>query len=373
MKTIHFPKNVKAVFQRTTTVIFACSLAFAGPVFVADSALAADVPDLPAYQVDIAKTSVSGLSSGAFMAGQFHVAFSGTVVGVGIIAGGPFYCAGSVPDAPLLETAMTTCMNPQAGAGPDAAYLLKMARSFAQSGEIDPLENLKNSQVYLFSGKSDHTVTTKVVDQTAAFYKLAGVPAQNIRYVENVDAGHSISTDNSKDSPCPLTRTPYINDCHFMQSQDILRTIYGELNPPETQLSGKILSFNQKKFTPSFLRGLFSGMADKGYLYVPKACESETCKVHIAFHGCEQTAEIIDDRYYRSTGYNELADSNHIIVLYPQATSSTGFFSPYNPKGCWDFWGYSSLNPFAPDFYGKNATQIEAVKAMLDQLARPRK
>ena len=41
--------------------------------------------------------SVSGISSGAFMAVQMGVAFSKDIVGLGAIAGGPYYCAlGSV-------------------------------------------------------------------------------------------------------------------------------------------------------------------------------------------------------------------------------------------------------------------------------------
>jgi hypothetical protein len=48
---------------------------------------------LPALGTDPKATSVSGLSSGAFMASQFHIAYSSTVVGAGIVAGGPFACA----------------------------------------------------------------------------------------------------------------------------------------------------------------------------------------------------------------------------------------------------------------------------------------
>ena len=71
------------------------------------SAFAASSPPLPGYEVDLSKTSVSGLSSGAFMAAQFQVAFSGTLVGAGIIAGGPFYCAGSSPFTPFVVNATT--------------------------------------------------------------------------------------------------------------------------------------------------------------------------------------------------------------------------------------------------------------------------
>lgn len=42
---------------------------------------------------DSSSVTVSGLSGGAFFASQFHVAFSAQVSGVGILAGGPYYCA----------------------------------------------------------------------------------------------------------------------------------------------------------------------------------------------------------------------------------------------------------------------------------------
>jgi poly(3-hydroxybutyrate) depolymerase len=40
-----------------------------------------------------AAVSVSGFSSGGFAANQFHVAFSASLVGAGIIAGGPYEVA----------------------------------------------------------------------------------------------------------------------------------------------------------------------------------------------------------------------------------------------------------------------------------------
>jgi len=43
---------------------------------------------------------------------------------------------------------------------------------------------------------SDKTVTTAVVDQTKKFYELAGVPESNIKHVKNMNAGHSVITDN---------------------------------------------------------------------------------------------------------------------------------------------------------------------------------
>ena len=53
-------------------------------------------------KIDRTRISVSGISSGAFMAHQFHVAHSAHIMGVGIVAGGPYYCAeGNIADGRL--------------------------------------------------------------------------------------------------------------------------------------------------------------------------------------------------------------------------------------------------------------------------------
>ncbi len=327
------------------------------------AALAAE--PLPALGADLSRTSVSGLSSGGFMTAQFHVAYSDTLVGAGIIAGGPFYCSGSFEGSSFLTNATTNCMNPL-GFGPDPKILLAKAKEFEREGKIDSLSNLKDDRVYLFSGVADTTVTTKVVDQDQVFYTLAGVPEENIKYVKSVDAGHAIITDRSGDASCPITSPPFINDCAFMQSHEILKHIYGALKPPASTLSGRLVAFDQSEFINSDR----SSMSQVAYLYIPKSCEEQACNVHVVFHGCEQGAAVIGDKYYSTTGYNELADSNAMIVLYPQAEPSDPV--PYNPKGCWDFWGYSSPDHANPNFYSKDAPQMLAVMGMLQRLAEPR-
>src|SRR4051812_37767521 len=49
---------------------------------------------LPKLNNHPGQTTVSGLSSGAFMANQLGYAFSGTFKGIGVFAGGPYMCAG---------------------------------------------------------------------------------------------------------------------------------------------------------------------------------------------------------------------------------------------------------------------------------------
>ncbi|ALG69466.2 PHB depolymerase family esterase [Beggiatoa leptomitoformis] len=329
----------------------------------------AETVSLPAYDADITQTSVSGLSSGAFMAAQFQVANSSKIIGAGIIAGGPFYCAGSYSFNTFLENAMNTCMHPlTASVAPQPDVLIKKAQEFASNNEVDALDNLQKEKIYIFSGQADRTVIPLVVDTTYQFYKQLNVPEENIKYVTTVNAGHAIITNNDNDVTCSLTAPPYINDCNFMQSHDILRHIYGnDLNPPAKpyHLSGDFVSFNQFEFIDSNR----SSMSQTGFAYIPNSCNTEHCRVHVVFHGCEQGAKKIGNDYYSGTGYNELADTNNIIVLYPQVEPSN---IPYNPKGCWDFWGYTSTNAQNPNFYSHTAPQISAVMKMVERLASSR-
>jgi poly(3-hydroxybutyrate) depolymerase len=67
----------------------------------------------------------------------------------------------------------------------------------------------------------------------------------------------------------------------------------------------------------------------------------EPCRVHVALHGCKQNYDAIGDRYIQHAGHNEWADTNHLIILYPQTIAGdpvTNFGTPLNPYGCWDWW-----------------------------------
>ena len=66
------------------------------------------------------------------------------------------------------------------------------------------------------------------------------------------------------------------------------------------------------------------------------------------------------DAFIKESGYAEIADQNRLVILFPQAKAITGI----NPQGCWDWWGYTGL-----DYLGKDAPQIAAIWAMVEQLA----
>jgi poly(3-hydroxybutyrate) depolymerase len=85
------------------------------------------------------------------------------------------------------------------------------------------------------------------------------------------------------------------------------------------------------------------------------------CRVHVAVHGCGQGVGQVGRAFARQAGYERWADANRIVVLYPQAQASR--FGPVNPRGCWDWWGYSG-----PDYAAKSGAQLSAVHRMLAAL-----
>ncbi len=332
------------------------------------------IAQLPALAANIAETSVSGISSGAYMAGQFQIAHSKIVVGAAIIAGGPYGCAESAfadlmtgPGLAFLNMskAVNGCMlNALAMWGvPDTGLLAEKTRKLADAGRIDPIANLMEDRVYLFSGSNDRTVVPAIVAAAFDYYKRLGLPESNLTFVSNLPAGHAFVTQN-QGLACENTGTPYVVNCNYDQAGSVLTWIYGRLNPRVDAPAGQFLEFDQSPFF-SDIRD--HGMEDRGVAYIPPDCatpapEHKACRIHIAFHGCAQNRENTGETFIRESGYANWADSNGFIVLFPQAAAS-----PMNQQGCWDWWGYTGR-----DYLTRDASQIRIVYKMLEQLEKPR-
>jgi poly(3-hydroxybutyrate) depolymerase len=310
-------------------------------------------PPLPALDADESAT-VSGLSSGAYMAVQFHVAHSARVKGAGAVAGGPYYCAqGS------LWTAYHNCMRPAASQPlPSVTALQAETDTLAKNARIDPTANIASGRAWLFTGSADETVTREVVEGLYAFYSAYKTATVIVRHKA---AGHAMVTAAAGSKDCGATRSPFINDCGYDAAGALLQHLLGPLAPPAAKPAGRLASFDQAPFG-----GHGISMDDEGYVYIPKACETQRCRVHVAFHGCRQGRFAVKDQFARDAGYNRWADTNRIVVLYPQAIARWWWI--YNPNGCWDWWGYTGAQ-----YHTKDGAQIRAVKAMLDRLSESRK
>jgi poly(3-hydroxybutyrate) depolymerase len=157
-------------------------LAAAGLALLHPARPSAEEPALPTYNADIAQTSISGLSSGAFMAVQFGTAWSSIVIGVGAIAGGPFGCSEGSE-----ATALSTCTGGAPAA--DVASLISRADVWARNGAIDDTANLARQRIYLFNGYNDAVVTRPVSDALYAFY--AHYRPGSLFYQTAIGAGHA--------------------------------------------------------------------------------------------------------------------------------------------------------------------------------------
>lgn len=305
-----------------------------------------------AYHVDISQTSVSGLSAGGFMAVQFHVAFSSIMKGAAIFAGGPYDCAqGS------LSTAEIQCQYPFMA--PAVAPFIAATNQNAAAGTIDDPKALGGQRVFLFGGANDQTVAPVTMDALEAYYTSFMSPASVVYENRHLGTGHTMPTV-AYGGACAATASPWIGACNYDGAGKALEQIYGALNPPAASLGGSFVTIDQKSLLDN---AASHSVADTGYAYVPAACAGgEQCRFHVSFHGCKQYASgPVGDAYYKHAGYNEWADTNHIIVVYPQTIPSAGLV---NPNGCFDWWGYDS-----PDYAKKTGPQMAMVREILRSLS----
>ena len=363
------------VFKLTATLAKSACLLALGSLVPLWHANAGEAQPLPALSAAIGQTSVSGISSGAYMAGQYQFAHASTVVGAAIIAGGPFGCAEArygiylpVPSHLLMNETQSVagCMqNELALYGiPDLSALADQARELADAGKIDPIAELARHKVYLFSGGEDHLVVQATVVAAAELYLRLGVSAANIttgrRAADGqaVPAGHGFVTE-SAGGDCAVTASPFIVHCGFDQARDLLAHIYGTLAAKSSAPRGQLITFDQDQFTHDKPTAY---MAGSGAVYVPDDCRATAgCRIHVAFHGCQQTRSVVGDAFVSGAGFQPWADSNRIIVLFPQVLEQVPIL---NPLGCWDWWGYTGF-----DYLTSNAPQITAVHRMVERLS----
>ena len=310
-------------------------------IVVAANVVAANDPALTPLCIDETSISVSGISSGGFMAHQFHVAHSTRLMGAAIFAGGPYLCAGD-DSGRVLFRSLNVCshINPGPFLGPpEAERSITAARAAAAAGGIDDLSGLRGDRVFLFSGRLDAFVPTSVMEAVRTFYR-AFDDAADITFISDVDAAHAMVTSGFGNA-CDTSKPPFVNQCGYDLAGAALQHIYGPLSPPE-EADGTIVAFDQTELVdPATTHGL----AKRGYAYVPKDCaEHQSCRLHVAFHGCLQNADTVGDAFYRHAGYNEWAEANDIVVLYPQAAAVTSRVAGIpvawpNPQGCWGLVG----------------------------------
>ncbi|WP_170113339.1 PHB depolymerase family esterase [Ahniella affigens] len=284
-------------------------------------------PALPVLKIDPARVSVSGVSSGAYMAAQAHVAFSTRIHAAAMLAGGPYGCAqGS------LDRALADCM--KGTPAPDVAALIARATTFADAGQIDPIAGLADDPVFIAHGSSD-PIVNNIVSQAAIAFQQGIAPTAPLQV--SLDQAYGHLWPRSQAGNCQPD-AGYMADCGFDMAAAMATALEPATASPASappSAPGKLLVFDQN-LKPELASN--AKLDDAGFLYVPAACEQEACGLHVIFHGCEMNREKIGDAFAADPDWHRQADARHLVLLYPQTVSS---LMPLNPKGCWDWWGYT--------------------------------
>lgn len=264
--------------------------------------------------------SVSGVSSGGFMAVQHHVAFSKEVKTAGIVAGGPYLCEN-----------IEVCTRYPELIGID---VLEVAtRNSATYGLIDDTFNIHGSDVYIYSGLYDSVVLPGVVRKLSEYYRRFSA---NVHEVYDIPSEHGWPSD-TYGVGCDRLESPFIVRCNFSFSDFMFS--------PGGVTGGKIIKIRQEG-------GLGASMGLYAYVFIPDNISRN--EIHVSYHGCEQTIGDIGVDYIMHSGLN----SKGMIVVYPQAERTLA-----NPYGCWDWWGYTGIY-----FATRMSSQLNIVMRIVEGL-----
>ncbi|WP_449061207.1 extracellular catalytic domain type 2 short-chain-length polyhydroxyalkanoate depolymerase [Planomonospora algeriensis] len=308
-------------------------------------AAAAVPPPVPGtlQRHDVTDVYASGLSSGGFMANQLHVAHSAVFDGAGIFSAGAYRCAQS-----NVGYALYACMDTLL-TRKTPAELAAETRALAAADRIDPVSGLSGDRVYLYHGTADTTVKAPVNDDLAAYYRTMG---SGVVYDRTSAAGHAWVSPLGPNA-CSSTASPYINRCGDADpAGDMLGHLFGATPvPAAASLTGKLVQFDQGLYVPGGNPAAVS-MGAEGFVYLPRDCTAGPCRLMVALHGCRQYHGLVGNALMDKAYLNEYADTNRMIVLYPQATTA-----PDNPRGCWNWWAYGGDAAYA-EKAGKQVTAL---------------
>lgn len=282
--------------------------------------------EVPQLDIDPTRITVSGMSSGAQMAHQLHLAYSDLFSGAAMLAGGPFGCA-----AGSMLNALGRCLA-KPGTEIPLSELHETIVAAAADGRLAPLENLSDDPVWIFHGSLDTAVPLAVNDALVSIYQ-ALVPAEQISVIADIPAAHTFPADGAG-SACDQLESPFIGDCGYDAAGQLLQTLYPGLQQRHAAVSTAI--------SPVKLRDAGAAMLDdNAWLFVPPACvqEGAGCALHLVLHGCAQSVSQVQTAFIEQSGYLPWAEKNNIVLAFPQVVASM-----VNPLACWDWWGYSGEN-----------------------------
>lgn len=238
---------------------------------------------------------------------------------------------------------------------------------FEKARLISPKKNIAKQKVFIYHGTKDDVIKSSMSEMLHQFYSSMGVPEKSITTVHK-DGGHNFPTDRNDGISCDEEKVPYIANCNYDLAKNILENLLGRKLDRAPIRTENLYAVTQKNNPDS--------IQTYGYLYANQYClnNPSNCDLHVALHGCKMSDDYdeefqsfyeskvqltrvlgIDEQAFKvrhrqmgarifalNSGYAEYAEtkSNRLMIYFPQTRISQKNY-PANPKGCWDWYGWT--------------------------------
>lgn len=324
------------------------TLMIAWVVVLSGSATASDTSSLSPISIDPEKVTVAGMSAGAQMAHQLHIAYPEIFSGAALLAGGPFGCAGG-----SLATAMARCMSKVEGSLPVEQFVEEIGTAVS-AGQLGDSSQLADDKVWVFHGTLDTVVATEQSDALVQLYGALTDESQ-IKYVNNVVATHTFPTLLNGNA-CDVVASPFVSACNYDAAGESLQFLYGGLESPAENVATDLIEV-------ALPNAGQAGLLESAYVFIPEFCRGEAanCRAQMVLHGCNQSSAQIGTSFIMQSDYLGWAEANHLVLAFPQVAVAAS-----NPYACWDWWGYSGA-----DYRWREGKQMKVLADWMLALEKP--
>ncbi|MEK8105842.1 PHB depolymerase family esterase [Micromonospora sp. M12] len=228
-------------------------------------------------------------------------------------------------------------------------------RTWASYGWVDPVGNLSGDPVYVYHGGNDTSVRSPSPTTWSGTTSTSGPACSTTAAPRPATPGSPVRHARVHGDRLAVPQRLWCRPAERPPAQAARRGHRTE----HRALGGTLVRFSQNTFAVNgWANGL--SMGANGFAYVPSACGAgQSCRLLVALHGCAQSSGAVGTAFVDRANLNQYADTNNLIVLYPQAGTSLN-----NPNGCWDWWGYLG----ATNFPIKGGAQVETIMNMVRRL-----
>ena len=301
------------------------------------------------------------------MASQHAIAFSDRVLGLGHMEAAAYGCS----------QLQTPSKDYNAACATDAAateYLAYATHSAAR-GKIAPLSGMSAMPVWLTNGQRDSVVHPAVVASASTFYAKLGANVSAVVTVPGAEHAFVVDHACASCNACDYLGPPFVNDCSYDAAGAMLKHLYGgRLAKSRARVDMRqLFKIDQARYFPQLPSERELDMSRTAYAYVPRRCQPTrhrsnvtinvtgvlACPLHIVYHGCSSSADVLRMAIVENAGFNDWAESSSLIVLYPQ---TRGY-------ACWDWDGQQTARPTTL-FDTRQSPQMNTVNRMADGFLR---